>query len=153
MFSADPRLFELSMSEQAQPLLNAVKKHIRDNVEPITEEFFALDEEKKDRWSWHPRQLELLEGAKNKAKQAGLLARAQTANARFAVREHLYDGRVDNAVARFDQVERKLDELEGRVEAFDVGGDGNTLANEIASLEASSKIDDDLAENAGGGDD
>lgn len=83
--------------------------------------------------------------AEAKTKQAGLLARAQTANARFAVREHLYDGRVDNAVARFDQVERKLDELEGRVEAFDVGGGSATLANEIASLEASTKIDDDLA--------
>ncbi|MGE3477093.1 MAG: phage shock protein PspA [Rhodospirillaceae bacterium] len=83
--------------------------------------------------------------AEAKAKQAGLLARAQTANARFAVREHLYNGRVDNAVARFDQVERKLDEMEGRVEAFDLGGGSATLANEIASLEASSKIDDDLA--------
>lgn len=84
--------------------------------------------------------------AEAKAKQAGLLARAQTANARFAVREQLYDGRVDNAVARFDQIERKLDEMEGRVEAFDVGGGRPTLADEIASLEASSKIDDDLAE-------
>ena len=72
MFTADPRLYELSMSQQAQPLLNAVKKHIHDNVEPITEEFFALDVEKKDRWSWHPRQLELLEGAKNQAKKSGL---------------------------------------------------------------------------------
>jgi phage shock protein A len=84
--------------------------------------------------------------AEAKAKQAGLLARAQTANARFAVREQLYDGRVDNAVARFDQIERKLDEMEGRVEAFDMGGGRATLADEIASLEASSKIDDDLAE-------
>ena len=83
--------------------------------------------------------------AEAKAKQAGLLARAQTANARFAVRGHLHNGRVENAVARFDQVERKLDELEGRVEAFDLGGGSATLANEIASLEASSKIDDDLA--------
>ncbi len=83
--------------------------------------------------------------AEAKAKQAGLLARAQTANARFAVREHLYNGRVENAVARFDQVERKLDEMEGRVEAFDLGGGSATLANEIASLEASAKIDDDLA--------
>jgi len=57
-------LFNLAMSEQAQPLMDAVKKHITDNVEPITEEFFALDAEKEDRWSWHPRQLELLDGAK-----------------------------------------------------------------------------------------
>ena len=65
-------LFNLAMSEQAQPLMDAVKKHIADNVEPITEEFVALDKEKEDRWSWHPRQLELLEGAKNKAKESGL---------------------------------------------------------------------------------
>ncbi len=65
-------LFNLAMSEQAQPLMDAVKKHITNNVDPITEEFFALDKEKEDRWTWHPRQLELLESAKNKAKESGL---------------------------------------------------------------------------------
>ena len=65
-------LFNLAMSERAQPLMDAVKKHIADNVEPITEEFFALDNAKEDRWSWHPRQLELLQGAKDKAKESGL---------------------------------------------------------------------------------
>jgi acyl-CoA dehydrogenase len=69
---ADQSLFNLAMSRDAQPLLEAVKQHITENVEPITEEFFALDNEKADRWSWHPRQLELLEGAKNKAKASGL---------------------------------------------------------------------------------
>jgi len=39
------------MSEEARPLLYAVKKHIEENVEPITEEFYALDAEKEDRWS------------------------------------------------------------------------------------------------------
>jgi acyl-CoA dehydrogenase len=52
--------------------MDAVKKHIAENVDPITEEFFSLEDQKTDRWSWHPRQLELLEGAKNKAKAAGL---------------------------------------------------------------------------------
>jgi len=65
-------LFTLAMSEKAQPLMDAVKKHIKENVEPITEEFQALEKGKVDRWSWHPRQLELLEGAKNKAKASGL---------------------------------------------------------------------------------
>jgi len=72
MSDLDKDLFNLAMSEEAEPLLGAVKKHIHDNVEPITEEFFALDAEKSDRWSWHPRQLELLDGAKNKAKASGL---------------------------------------------------------------------------------
>lgn len=80
-----------------------------------------------------------------KAKQIGLMSRAQTANARFAVREQLYDGRVDNAMARFDAIEKKLDEMEGRVEAFDLGKGGKTLADEIAELHAESQIDDELA--------
>jgi len=68
----NPDLFELSMSEEAAPLLDAVKKHIRENVAPISEEFYALDKEKTDRWAWHPRQLELLDGAKAAAKANGL---------------------------------------------------------------------------------
>lgn len=71
---SDPNqdLYNLAMSEQALPLFNAVKKHIVENVDAITEEYYALNAEKKDRWSFHPRQLELLEGAKNKARKAGL---------------------------------------------------------------------------------
>jgi acyl-CoA dehydrogenase len=67
-----PELFDLTMSTKARPLLDAVKRHITENVDPITEEFFALEEGKEDRWTYHPRQLELLEGAKSKAKEAGL---------------------------------------------------------------------------------
>jgi acyl-CoA dehydrogenase len=71
-FDLKPELFNLAMSEQAQPLMDAVKKHIRENVDPINEEFHLLQEKKKDRWTWHPRQLELLDGAKAKAKESGL---------------------------------------------------------------------------------
>ena len=79
-----------------------------------------------------------------KAKQASLAARAQTVNARLSVREQLYDGRVDDALSRFDSIEKKLDEMEGRVEAFDLGR-GKTLADEIADLETESEIDNELA--------
>lgn len=72
MSELDSDLFNLAMSTQAQPLMDAVKVHIKENVEPISDEFFALDKEKTDRWTWHPRQLELLDGAKSKAKASGL---------------------------------------------------------------------------------
>lgn len=72
MHTETPDLFDLAMSDQARPLMDAVQQHIERHIVPITEEFFALDAEKEDRWSWHPRQLELLEGAKDKAKQSGL---------------------------------------------------------------------------------
>jgi len=68
----DADLNNLVMSEEAQPLLDAVKKHIAENVAPISEEFYRLGEGRKDRWSYAPGQLELLEGAKNKAKASGL---------------------------------------------------------------------------------
>ncbi len=57
MSDLDQDLFQLAMSEKARPLMAAVQKHIAENVEPITEEFFRLHDEKTDRWSWHPRQL------------------------------------------------------------------------------------------------
>ena len=72
MSELNSELFDLAMSEEARPLMEAVKMHIQDNVDPITQEFFALNEDKPDRWSWHPRQLELIDGAKAKAKENGL---------------------------------------------------------------------------------
>jgi acyl-CoA dehydrogenase len=60
------------MSESTRPLLEKVQAFIRDEVEPITLEFFQLGETRADRWSWAPGQLELLGGVKAKAKQRGL---------------------------------------------------------------------------------
>ena len=68
----DTDLNNLAMSEEARPLLDALAKHIRDNVDPITEEFHRLGEGRSERFSYAPGQLELLEEAKNKAKAAGL---------------------------------------------------------------------------------
>jgi phage shock protein A len=79
-----------------------------------------------------------------KAKQQTLLARTKTAQSRLSVRETLYDGRADAALARFDSLEKKVDDIEGRVEAYDLGG-GKSLAQEIAELEADAEIEDELA--------
>ncbi|MCA0304453.1 MAG: acyl-CoA dehydrogenase family protein [Proteobacteria bacterium] len=68
----NPELNNLAMSKEAQPLFDAVMKHIEENVAPMAEEFFRLGEGRKDPWSWAPGQLELLEVAKNKAKASGL---------------------------------------------------------------------------------
>jgi len=65
-------LNNLEMSEGAKPLLHAVIKHIRENVDPISEEFHKLQETKENRWEYHPRQTELMEGAKQKARESGL---------------------------------------------------------------------------------
>ena len=68
----DAELNNLAMSKESQPLFDAVKAHIAENVAPIIDEFFKLGENRKDRWSWAPGQLELLQTAKDKAKKSGL---------------------------------------------------------------------------------
>lgn len=70
--SKNTSLFDLTMSEEAEPLLAAVKKHIQDNVVPIVAEYERLGEEREKEWELAPGQLALLEGAKQKAKDSGL---------------------------------------------------------------------------------
>ncbi|KRB86388.1 acyl-CoA dehydrogenase [Sphingomonas sp. Root710] len=68
----EAELNDLRMSEGVRPLFDAVKRHIEENVDPIYPEFIRLGEGRANRWSYAPGQLELLEGAKQKAKAAGL---------------------------------------------------------------------------------
>lgn len=79
-----------------------------------------------------------------KTREKALVARTKTAANRVRVRSTLHDERINEALSRFEQVERNLDEMEGRVEAFDVGR-SKSLAEEIAELEATHKVDEELA--------
>jgi acyl-CoA dehydrogenase len=72
MSDAPMEMNNLGMSEKNKPLLTAVIEHIRENVDPITDEYYRLGEGRADRWSHAQGQLELLEGAKQKARDAGL---------------------------------------------------------------------------------
>jgi acyl-CoA dehydrogenase len=65
-------LFNLGISAEARPLLEAVKAFIADEIEPVTEEYHRLGEGRADPWSFAPGQLELLDGLKAKAKAQGL---------------------------------------------------------------------------------
>ncbi len=65
-------LYDLSLSEKARPLLAKVKAFITNEVEPMSEKYFALGEGRADRWSFAPGQLDLLDTTKAKAKSEGL---------------------------------------------------------------------------------
>ena len=58
------QMYNLSMSEKARPLLEAVKKFIATEVDPMSEQFHKLGEGREDRWSYAPGQLEMLQPAK-----------------------------------------------------------------------------------------
>jgi phage shock protein A len=83
-----------------------------------------------------------------KSRQQALAARRTTAGNRIKVREKLHDDRINDAFFRFDQAERTLDQMEGRVEAYDLGrtnGGKPTLEEELAGLEANAGLDEELA--------
>ncbi len=70
--SASPDDLDLRMSSDVADLYQAVKSFIQAEVDPITEEFYRLGEGRENRWSWADGQLELLEGAKTKAREQNL---------------------------------------------------------------------------------
>jgi phage shock protein A len=80
-----------------------------------------------------------------KSREAQMVARHQTATNRLKIRTTLYDERVTDAFTRFEQVERALDELEGRVEVYDIARP-KSVADEIAELEAAHQVESELAE-------
>lgn len=81
-----------------------------------------------------------------KVKQKAIVLRQRTAQDRVRLRTQLHDGRIDDALARYDQIQRKIDALEGQIEAFDVGRGGRSLAQEFAELETQSAVERELAE-------
>ena len=65
-------LNNLTMSVEVEPLYAAVKKFIQTEIEPQTPAFEGAAAEHGDRWSLSPRQEEILNGLKDKAKGNGL---------------------------------------------------------------------------------
>ena len=68
----DADLNNLTMSEEAQPLLDAVRQFIEEEVNPQSPAYFEAAGEHGDRWSLSPRQEQILGGLKREAKSRGL---------------------------------------------------------------------------------
>jgi phage shock protein A len=79
-----------------------------------------------------------------KGREASMAMRHTTATARLKIRSSLYDERVTDAFSRFEQVERALDELEGKVEVYDIGVK-KSVAEELAELEATTQVENELS--------
>ncbi len=77
-----------------------------------------------------------------KARQNAIVLRGQAAKTRLGVRRQLSDHNIDDALQRFEQYERKMDDLEGEIEAYDMGQ--RTLADEIDDLERDEQLDDEI---------
>jgi phage shock protein A len=79
-----------------------------------------------------------------KARQKSLLARHKTANSRLAARRKIHDYKIDDAMVRFEQYTQRIDDVEGRIEAYDLGLPKD-LNHEFAGLEAEESVAEELA--------
>ncbi|MGH1478734.1 MAG: phage shock protein PspA [Geminicoccales bacterium] len=79
-----------------------------------------------------------------KAKQRTLDLRRKSAKDRLRVQRQLHDGRLEDAMARFEHYEQRLDELESEAEVLAMG-QPRTLSEQFEELEAEEAVETDLA--------
>ena len=61
------------------------------------------------------------------------------------MKEKLHSGQIDEALLRYEQMERRIDELEANADSWDLGR-GQSLEEQFEDLEAELGIEDDLKE-------
>jgi phage shock protein A len=134
---------ELALSKDREDLARQAlseKQKSEENVEQLAHDLSSLDEQI-TRLKDEIGQLQnKLEDAKNR--QKSILMRGKTASSRLDVKSKLTSGKINDALTRFEQYERKIDNLEAEVESYDLGN--KSLADEFAELETSSKVDSEL---------
>jgi len=79
-----------------------------------------------------------------RTKQSNVQTRLESANNRYRLREMYSGPKTHEAFSRFDILERRVDDAEGRAEALGLGAP-KSLEDEIAELRASDKVDAELA--------
>jgi phage shock protein A len=80
-----------------------------------------------------------------KAKHRALMMRARAAGDRVKVRATLASTKAEDALSRYSAMERRVDEMEARAEAYDLGQGGKSLSQEFAELQASESVEAELA--------
>ncbi|MEC7370053.1 MAG: phage shock protein PspA [Pseudomonadota bacterium] len=114
--------------EEASITLESELQQVSDSLEKLSGDVAQLQQKLKDA----------------KLRQKALILRGDTAKSRMGVKRQLHTVNIDEALTKFDRFERRIDDMEGEVEAFELGQ--RSLSEEIAELERDEQINADLAE-------
>lgn len=134
---------ELALSKEREDLARQAlmeKSKCEEHVEHLAKELQLLDDQVAKLQEEIGQLQAKLEDAK--ARQKTILMRGKTVNSRLDVKSTLNDGKINDALTRFEAYERKIDNLEAEVESYDLGN--RSLASEFAELESSDKVDSEL---------
>lgn len=80
-----------------------------------------------------------------KAKQASIMKKEETVTSLLRVKTQLHSEQINKAFERFESVERKVDEIEAKVESYDLGK-ASSLQQQFEELEKNDEIEAQLAE-------
>ncbi|MFT5541071.1 MAG: phage shock protein A [Glaciecola sp.] len=134
---------ELALSKNREDLARAAlheKQKTEEAAELLKHELSIIEAELSKLQSETGQLQEKLADAK--MRQKTIIMRQKTVSSRLEVKKRLDNNTVDAAMGKFEQFERKIDDLESQVEAYDIGK--KTLKDEFAELEADGKIDSEL---------
>ncbi|WOH37100.1 phage shock protein PspA [Thalassotalea fonticola] len=81
--------------------------------------------------------------AEAKRRQESFTLRQKSAEVRLKARQTIDTGNIDNAIAKFERYQQKVDEVEAQVEAYDLGKN-QSLESQFAELENQDLIDEQL---------
>ena len=135
---------ELAMRKGREDLAKAAlveKSRVASAVDLLKEDYVAVDDGLAKLNEDIARLESKLEDAKTR--QKALLARHKTAHSRLAARKKIHDYKIDDAMVRFEAYTRRIDDVEGRVEAYDLGLPKD-LNHEFAGLEAEESVNKEL---------
>ncbi len=119
-------LVESNKAREAADIMAEELHALEDTLSKLNEDIGALQAKIKDA----------------KARQNAIIMRGKAAQSRLGVRRTLSDHNIDDAIARFETYERKMDDLEGQIESYDMGQ--KTLSDEILELESDEGVDEQL---------
>ena len=136
---------ELAIRQDREDLARAAlaeKQALADEAEHVKHEAKMLEEQLEKFNS----DISQLQGKLTDAKtrQRSIVIRHKTATSQLAARKHIHDDTIDEMLFRFENAERRIDQVEAKGEAMNMGR-RKDLAEEIADLESDDRVEDALA--------
>lgn len=138
---------KLAISKGREDLAKAAlleKQTLGEEIATVEAELMSLDEHIEQLHDEVAQLQQKLTDAK--AKRKTMQMRSKTVGSRLKVKRQIQREVVDDAFTRFERFERRMDNLEGEVEAMDLGRDGQPdLALQIDALVDDEKINQELS--------